>query len=275
MIADICQVQLSPGRYHSQSQVINGYELAKGWSDQQDNCTGSPNPRETIGYLDQIDGHGIASGWACDPDFPDASITVQFYVNPTIVDGRMPQGGTLVGQGAAGQYSEYGVYARGGGGWYHRYRIQLSGVSQNQRVYAVGLDVNTGSAYMLPGWRCSESPACVWSGANNYAPNGWVDGVDANGCISGWSCDRDNHDMSIGVRYYADYGASLVMTDTAGQGSEPAVNNNCGGGYYHRFRTCLPYWTKGHALSVYGVDSVTSGLTPMPCYNQFTCYVSW
>src|SRR5207248_9073031 len=32
-IADICQVQLSPGRYHSQSQVINGYELAKGWSD--------------------------------------------------------------------------------------------------------------------------------------------------------------------------------------------------------------------------------------------------
>ena len=29
-IADICQVQLSPGRYHSQSQVINGYELAKG-----------------------------------------------------------------------------------------------------------------------------------------------------------------------------------------------------------------------------------------------------
>jgi hypothetical protein len=227
-----------------------------------------------IGYLDGIDGHGVATGWACDPDSPWSSIGVTLYADGAITDGTMVQGGTLVGQGTANLGSEAAIYAQCGGGWAHRFSLQLSGFSAMRNVTAAGIDTTTGSSYVLQGWRCSESPSCTWSTANSYNPNGWVDGIDANGCMSGWSCDRDNHDVSIAINFYAD-GSTFVQSDTAGQGSEPAVNDACFGGYYHRFRTCLPSWTKGHALSVRGVDTVSGGETGVPCANQPTCNVTW
>src|SRR5262249_39315979 len=95
-----------------------------------------------------------------------------------------------------------------------------------------------------------------------YLPIGFLDGIDGSGCAWGWACDPDNHDWSIRVDFYAD-GSTFIQSGAADQGSEQEVNSLCGGGYYHRFRTCLPAWTQGHYVTAFGIDTV-SGLSNLP-----------
>jgi hypothetical protein len=106
---------------------------------------------------------------------------------------------------------------------------------------------------------------------DHYDPIGYLDAVDANGNAYGWSCDQDAAKRSVRVDFYV--GGQFVGYTRAAGGSEPAVNNLCGGGTAHRYSFKLPAWTKGLAVTAYGLDYTWYGATPLTCLQSPRC--SW
>lgn len=90
---------------------------------------------------------------------------------------------------------------------------------------------------------------------NDFSPIGFLDGINASGCASGWACDQDTPTTSIRVDFYVDGFTTYIQSALANLGSEAAVNSMCGGGTAHRFVSCLPAGTKGLSIYAYGVDS--------------------
>ena len=61
------------------------------------------------------------------------------------------------------------------------------------------------------------------------------------------------------------YGNGQYLAGTvANQGSEAAVNQQCGGGVAHRFRYCLPASTSGMAITAVGIDTIAGATTLTP-----------
>jgi hypothetical protein len=98
-------------------------------------------------------------------------------------------------------------------------------------------------------------------------PTGWVDNVDANGVVTGWTCDQDVPLHSNRVDIYSN--GSLAAFAYATDGSESAVNSICGGGTAHRFHAQLPSWAHGTTVVPYGLDYTWYGFTQLGCSN---CY---
>lgn len=196
---------------------------------------------DPIGYLDGIDAAGHAFGWACDPDAPADSIAVEVMV----------RGYTFTTN--ADLSSEAAVNSMCGGGSAHRFQLDLPASAANAVVYAYGIDIAEGRGRL--GSSCSESPGCYWSNNNFRTPIGYLDGISPNGGATGWTCDPDNYNQSTLVGFYGD--GVYVGTYWTGHASEPAVQSLCGGGYHHRFVVQLPSWTKGRAITAYGVDSIS------------------
>jgi len=98
---------------------------------------------------------------------------------------------------------------------------------------------------------------------DNYNPIGYVDAVDANGVMTGWTCDQDapNGNNRVDVYSNGTFAGYAYATD----GSEPAVNYLCGGGSAHRFHVTLPSWARGTSLVAYGLDYTWYGFTQLPC----------
>jgi len=118
-------------------------------------CVFYPNYRQPIGYLDGIDSTGYAWGWTCDPDAPNVSTDVVFYV-------ESPWGWQSLGPYRTNLGSEQAVADLCGGGFVHRFGVSLPYWTKGYRVWAYGLDTVSGSAD-LPGWQCAATvPACVW-----------------------------------------------------------------------------------------------------------------
>ncbi len=101
-------------------------------------------------------------------------------------------------------------------------------------------------------WRNS-----VWNVANR-PPLGYVDLVDASGCVWGWACDPDAPGQSVRVDFYSADGQGLLgpwlQATSADMGNEAGVTAACGGGGFHRFMSCLPPWTKGQSFFVRAID---------------------
>jgi hypothetical protein len=211
-------------------------------------CVWTPvNSYAPKGFLDGIDSLGCASGWACDPDQPDTSIQVQFSGN-----------GQTLATTIANQGNEPAVSQQCGGGVAHRFRYCLPLSTQGIPITATGIDTVSGSA-TLPGWQCPQNPACIWHAVNNYQPTGFLDGIDGSGCAWGWACDPDQPNNAIQVQFYAN--GQPAGSATADAGSEPAVNQRCGGGSAHRFRACLNAATKGLPVTAVGIDTVQGQAT--------------
>lgn len=99
---------------------------------------------------------------------------------------------------------------------------------------------------------------------DDYDPIGYLDGIDAAGCATGWTCDKDVPNQSIDLDFYVDGFGQFIARTRANGGSEPAVNSLCGGGTAHRFRYCLPAWTKGRSIYAYGLDATGRGFANLP-----------
>ena len=116
---------------------------------------------------------------------------------------------------------------------------------------------------------------------NRNPPQGYLDGITSTGIAEGWACDADmpsgNGDGAGGGRglpvdlYDSDW--NLAAHAYGNQASETAVNTRCGGGTAHRFGIQLPAWTKGKAITAYGLDYTWLGFTQLPCLQSPQC--SW
>jgi hypothetical protein len=104
---------------------------------------------------------------------------------------------------------------------------------------------------------------------NYYAPIGYLDQVDSTGVASGWSCDQDYPGGANQVDLYDSRGNVVHVRPSLG--SEPAVNNLCNGGSFHRFSIQLPSYMSGSQITAYGLDYTWIGFTQLPC--TLTC--SW
>ncbi|MGE5048769.1 MAG: hypothetical protein ACM3PC_09390 [Deltaproteobacteria bacterium] len=236
-----------PGRQAVYQQLggrwINSYNRKK--------LSGLINANPPRGFLDGIDASGCATGWGCDPDAPFTSIQVEVKVD-----------GTWTFTTIANLGSEAAVNQHCGGGYAHRFRVCLPAWTAGHLITAWGDDTTAGQA-QLPGWLCgATAPACVWTAVNNYQPIGYFDGIDAAGCATGWTCDPDQPNTSIQVQFVAQ--GRVIAQAPANQGSEPAVNQACGGGVAHRFRACLPASYAGIPITAAGVDTIAGSTTLTP-----------
>lgn len=101
----------------------------------------------------------------------------------------------------------------------------------------------------------------LWGYLDDHDPIGYVDGIDANGVVSGWTCDQDLPTWQNAVDFYVNGTSGNYITRAfATVGSEAAVNSQCGGGTAHRFSVQLPSWTKGQLVYAYGLDATWRGI---------------
>lgn len=107
--------------------------------------------------------------------------------------------------------------------------------------------------------------------ANN--PIGWLDGISSSGLAQGWACDKDKPTGSVKIDFYVD-SWTFAVDGYANSGSEPALNNICGGGTAHRFFIQLPPWTKGKDVRAYALDYTWVGSTHLGC-GQSTPLCKW
>ena len=102
---------------------------------------------DPIGYIDGIDGNGLASGWTCDHDAPAHSNRVDLYSN-----------GVFAAFAYATLASEQAVNSLCGGGTAHRFQAQLPASARGTSIVAYGLDYTWYGFTQLP---CS-SGNCTW-----------------------------------------------------------------------------------------------------------------
>jgi len=127
-----------------------------------DHTSGDARPRlwgylddhDPIGYLDGIDANGVAIGWTCDNDLPTWTNAVDFYVNGT--------SGQRITRAFANVASEPAVNSLCGGGYSHRFSVQMPSWTKGQLIYAYGLDATWRGITLLNGWTCAQHPACTW-----------------------------------------------------------------------------------------------------------------
>ena len=106
------------------------------------------------GWLDSISPSGLASGWTCDPDAPDKAVRVDIYAGELWPPVYEPPAAT----GYANLSSEGAVNSACGGGWAHRYQIQLPGWTQGMSIHVFGLDYTW---YGFTEVHCGPNP-CSW-----------------------------------------------------------------------------------------------------------------
>jgi len=105
-------------------------DLGWGWLVSPPLFSGDINDNIPIGYLDGIDSQGVAIGWTCDRDTPDVSLRVQLSDGTTAVSA----------EGYANLGSEQAVNDLCGGGWAHRFAIQLPWSTRGRVINAYGLE---------------------------------------------------------------------------------------------------------------------------------------
>jgi hypothetical protein len=156
--------------------------------------------------------------------------------------------------------------------WVHGFSFCPGRSIEGSSTYTYAIEPQFRSSALLYS-DCREDPACVLY-PNTHQPIGYLDGIDANGYASGWTCDPDSPSTSTDVRFRVDSptsGMFMIGPYRTNQGSEQAVANLCGGGYVHRFRVYLPRNTKGALIYAYGQD-LTSGQANLPGWQ---CAATW
>jgi hypothetical protein len=139
---------ISPGRDDFGPQPEAGEIRPRLWAHLDD--------YQPIGYFDGITGGGIAYGWSCDNDIPDASVKIDFYVNSI-------EPGNYVATTVANQGSSQTINGLCGGGYYHRFGAQLPAWTKGYPILAAGLDATWRGFTVLGCWQQPGTyPACVW-----------------------------------------------------------------------------------------------------------------
>lgn len=100
----------------------------------------------------------------------------------------------------------------------------------------------------------SARAACVQSGSNNEAPRGYVDRVNVDGVLEGWSYDPNSSGTSIDVHYYID-----GVFAGANKADKPRsdVNTAFGIAGNHGFEFRVPDSYRNdqpHTIRAYGID---------------------
>jgi len=108
--------------------------------------SGSAGATSPIGWLDSV-ADGVASGWACDPDQPSASIPVHLYV------GGPAGSGALVYGVIASMPNEGAVTTACGGGTAHRFKLTIPNwtAMAGKPVHAYGVDLTSNPNAQLAG----------------------------------------------------------------------------------------------------------------------------
>jgi hypothetical protein len=107
---------------------------------------------------------------------------------------------------------------------------------------------------------------------NTHNPQGYLDAVSDSGVAYGWACDADAPNGTVKVDLYV--GNTLLPEDPSqfpNTGSEPAVNNLCGGGSYHRFFVQLPMWAQGQPITAKARDYTTGPSVNLICLEAQVC----
>jgi hypothetical protein len=210
-----------------------------------------PPPRSPQGVLDGITATGLASGWVFDPDAPNVSVAVHFYV-----DG--PAGSGRFAGAVAANLDRPDVNAALGITGLHGFNFQIPASFRDGRVhtlFAHGIDTEgvaenrllaqSGLRFILPAPR---------------SPQGVLDGITAIGIASGWAFDPDSPNASVAVHFYVDgpagsgtfAGAVLASLD------RPDVNAAFGITGLHGFNFAIPARFRDgriHTLFAHGIDS--------------------
>ncbi len=106
---------------------------------------------EPKGYMEAISPSGVASGWVCDPDAPQVSSKVRLALG----------NGTQIGVFTTNLESEQAVADECGGGYLHRFSVQLPPSARYWDVHAFAQDLVGGGEVEIP-WLCDEGWYCVW-----------------------------------------------------------------------------------------------------------------
>jgi len=96
--------------------------------------TSTVHSTQPVGWVDNIDANGTVYGWAQDPDFPNAAITVHIYR-----DANAYFGGTYVGAAVANYYHDPGVGKHG-----FRFTLPENVRNAPHNIYVHGIDVAGG-----------------------------------------------------------------------------------------------------------------------------------
>lgn len=102
------------------------------------------------GYMDGISPSGVANGWVCDPDAPQVSSKVRLALG----------NGTQIGTYTTNLGNEQAVADECGGGYLHRFSVQLPSWARYWDIHAFAQDLVWGEVE-IP-WLCPEGWYCVW-----------------------------------------------------------------------------------------------------------------
>jgi hypothetical protein len=150
------------------------------------------------------------------------------------------------------QVSPNGVYSSAHGTLVHAFTWCPHMATLGAPLSTYAGNQNGTNKVLLP-TRCRDNPTCTWY-FDNHEPIGYLDGIDASGFAWGWTCDPDAPAVSTDVVF--EVGITQLGPYRTNLGSEPDVNNLCGGGSLHRFRVQLPAWTRGQRVLAYGQDTM-------------------
>ncbi|HEU0015515.1 MAG TPA: hypothetical protein VFQ45_17665 [Longimicrobium sp.] len=120
------------------------------------NCAESPacvwysQFSEPKGYMDGISVTGVASGWVCDPDAPQVSSKVRLALDD----------GSTIGTYTTNLGSEQAVADECGGGYTHRFQVQLPASTRGRLITAYAQDLVAGEVQIPWIWPCEWF--CSW-----------------------------------------------------------------------------------------------------------------
>ncbi len=117
---------------------------------------GKLDDNDPIGHFDGISPTGVATGWACDRDWPSRSSWVELYW-----DSSTPSFSTYIGSYPANVSNESAVTTACNGGLAHRFSVQLPGSASNRAVYIHAADVTWRGATLLSASACTGG-VCRW-----------------------------------------------------------------------------------------------------------------
>ena len=202
--------------------------------------------QEPIGYLKKIDSKGflkgIITGVATDADHPNVPIPINVFID----------GGPGVGKA-------YGFNTNDAG--YFSMQVPINywdGKNHLVYAYAVDIDDPTGNSNR----ELNGSPQLF--SLTNQPPTGYLDGVTADGVISGWAIDPDDTNKSIIVHLWLDNpaGSGIVVNAYEANVPRPDVNKDVlidGEQVFgnHGFNIMLPsqYKSQPRKIYVYGIDA--------------------
>jgi hypothetical protein len=158
-----CGVGVAYRFQHTLSSGASGHnmtafarDLDAGGATLPSNCAQNPaclwftTYSEPKGYMEAISPTGVAAGWVCDPDAPHLSTKVRLALDD----------GTPIGTYTTNLGSEQAVADECGGGYLHRFSVQLPPWARYHAIYAYSQDTVAGEV-QIP-WLCAEGWYCTW-----------------------------------------------------------------------------------------------------------------